>query len=94
MVDSGDVAVGGVIRDDQGMWIPGFNRRLGQCSVFNADLWGILDSLLLLQNRHCDKVLIRTDSMEVLQAIHGAFSLTYFSALIRHIHKLLQEVGH
>ncbi|MBA0724625.1 hypothetical protein Golax_021302, partial [Gossypium laxum] len=61
-----DVATGGVIRDNQGRWIFGFNRRLCQCSVFNAKLWGILNGPLLLQNRHCDKVLIRTDNMEVL----------------------------
>ncbi|MBA0704823.1 hypothetical protein Golax_017056, partial [Gossypium laxum] len=93
-VDPRDVAVGGVIRDNKWRWILGFNRWLGQCSVFNAELWGILDDMLLLQNRRCDRVLIWTESTKVLQAIHEAFSLTSFSALIRCIHKLLQEVGH
>ncbi|MBA0606234.1 hypothetical protein Godav_018738 [Gossypium davidsonii] len=45
-VVSGDVVVEEVLRDDQGRWILGFNRRLGQCSVFNVELWGILDGLL------------------------------------------------
>ncbi|MBA0753031.1 hypothetical protein Gogos_021731, partial [Gossypium gossypioides] len=93
-VDLEDVAVGGVIRDDQGRWILGFNKRLGQYFVFNAGLWGIIDGLLLLKNRPCDKLLIRTNSTEVLQAIHEASSLTSFSALIRRVHNLFQEVGH
>ncbi|MBA0774609.1 hypothetical protein Gotri_009808, partial [Gossypium trilobum] len=27
----------------------GYNRYLGQCEVFDANLWGILDGLVLLQ---------------------------------------------
>ncbi|MBA0549812.1 hypothetical protein Golob_020821 [Gossypium lobatum] len=92
-VVSGDVVVEEVLRDDQGRWILGFNRRLGQCSIFNVELWGILDGLLLLQNRRCDKVLIRTNNMEVIQAIQEAFTLTSFSTLISRIHQLLQEIG-
>ncbi|MBA0819257.1 hypothetical protein Gohar_028196, partial [Gossypium harknessii] len=68
-VDLEDVAAGGVIRDDQGRWILGFNKRLGQYFVFNAGLWGIIDALLLLKSRHCDKLLIRMNSTEVLLAI-------------------------
>ncbi|KAK5793107.1 hypothetical protein PVK06_034243 [Gossypium arboreum] len=89
-VVSEDAAVGGVIRDDQGRWILGFNRRLCQCFVFNIELWDILDGLLLLQNRHCDKVLIRTDIMKVLQ---DTFTSISFSSLNRRIHQLLQEAS-
>ncbi|MBA0733637.1 hypothetical protein Gogos_017627 [Gossypium gossypioides] len=46
----------GIIMDQYGNWILGFNRRLGQCSIFNAELWGILDGLFLLQSRRYDKV--------------------------------------
>ncbi|MBA0854388.1 hypothetical protein Goshw_029875, partial [Gossypium schwendimanii] len=28
-----------------GLWIAGYNRYLGFCSVFDAELWGILDGL-------------------------------------------------
>ncbi|MBA0758412.1 hypothetical protein Gotri_021412, partial [Gossypium trilobum] len=87
-VDLEDVVAGGVISDDQGRWILGFNKRLGQYFVFNVGLWGIIDGLLLLKNRHCDKLLIRMNSTEVPLAIHEASSLTSFSALIRRIHNL------
>ncbi|MBA0784525.1 hypothetical protein Gotri_025449 [Gossypium trilobum] len=76
-----------------GNWILGFNRRLGQCSIFNAELWGILDSLSLFQSREYGKVLIQTDNLEAIQEIQAASSKTSHSALIRRIHQLLLETG-
>ncbi|MFQ6670287.1 hypothetical protein Gotur_035274, partial [Gossypium turneri] len=92
-VISGNASVGGVIRDHHGGWILGFNKRLGQCSIFNYELWGILDDFALLQSRQYDKVLIWTDNMEVLQDIQEAFSKTSYSTLIRRIQQLLLEIG-
>ncbi|KAH1063467.1 hypothetical protein J1N35_028454 [Gossypium stocksii] len=43
--------VGGVIRDDRGQWVLGYNRPLGKCTVTVAELWGIFDGLLLLQKQ-------------------------------------------
>ncbi|MBA0553492.1 hypothetical protein Golob_012670, partial [Gossypium lobatum] len=54
----------GVLRDHHGKWIIGFNRRLGLCSVLNAELWGILDGLTVLNIKNWDKVSIRTDRVE------------------------------
>ncbi|KAH1079972.1 hypothetical protein J1N35_019733 [Gossypium stocksii] len=41
-LDSGLVATGGLVRDKEGNWIVGFHRFLGNCSVFDAELWGKL----------------------------------------------------
>ncbi|MBA0859586.1 hypothetical protein Goshw_008599 [Gossypium schwendimanii] len=92
-VISRNAIVGGVIRDHYGGWILGFNKRLGQCSIFNYELWGILDDFALLQSRQYDKVLIWTNNMEVLQDIEEAFSKTSYSTLIRRIQQLLLEIG-
>ncbi|MBA0725033.1 hypothetical protein Golax_021662 [Gossypium laxum] len=40
---SGCSVAGEVLRDHNGKWITGFNRRLGKCSIFEVELWGILD---------------------------------------------------
>ncbi|MBA0608759.1 hypothetical protein Godav_020945, partial [Gossypium davidsonii] len=40
---------GGVVWDETGKWLLGYNRFLGKCSVFDTELWDILDGLLLLQ---------------------------------------------
>ncbi|MBA0735612.1 hypothetical protein Gogos_019446, partial [Gossypium gossypioides] len=41
----GTAAAGGVLRYGNEDWIMGYNRFLGECSVFDADLWVILDGL-------------------------------------------------
>ncbi|MBA0811972.1 hypothetical protein Gohar_025981, partial [Gossypium harknessii] len=74
-------------------WIIEFNRRLGLCFVFNAELWDILDGLTVLHNRSWDKVLIRTDSVEVIQVIQVVFSRSSNSALIRRIQTYIIENG-
>ncbi|MBA0610303.1 hypothetical protein Godav_011169 [Gossypium davidsonii] len=59
----------GILRDHHGKWVIRFNRRLGLCSVLNVELWGILDGLTVLNIKNWDKVSIRTDRVEVIQAI-------------------------
>lgn len=37
-VDSSYAAARGVLRNDRGEWIIGFNQRLGRCTISNAEL--------------------------------------------------------
>ncbi|KAH1064622.1 hypothetical protein J1N35_029609 [Gossypium stocksii] len=85
-------ASGGVLRDRHGDWILGFNNSLGHCSVFNAELWGVLDGLMIIQSRNCDGVVIRSDSQEALKAIDDS-SKNSSSTLIRRIQQLLMNIG-
>ncbi|MBA0790173.1 hypothetical protein Gohar_014838, partial [Gossypium harknessii] len=41
---------GGIVRGQAGNWVFSFNRFSGSCSVFEAELWGILDGLDILSN--------------------------------------------
>ncbi|MBA0737109.1 hypothetical protein Gogos_010585, partial [Gossypium gossypioides] len=50
-VDSRMAAVGGVVKDEKGKWIMGFNRQLAKCSILEAELWGILNGLSLSQEK-------------------------------------------
>ncbi|MBA0573399.1 hypothetical protein Golob_000675, partial [Gossypium lobatum] len=65
-LDTGLVAAEWVLRGHHRGWILGFNRSLGYCSVFNAELWGVLDGLMILKSRKYDRVLIRIDSQKAL----------------------------
>ncbi|KAL4369184.1 hypothetical protein GQ457_05G026390 [Hibiscus cannabinus] len=38
---SGSSACGGVIRDCNGRWICRFTKAIGQCSILEAELWGV-----------------------------------------------------
>ncbi|KAK5771245.1 hypothetical protein PVK06_047435 [Gossypium arboreum] len=66
MLDTGLVAAEWVLKDRHGGWILGFNKNLDHCSAFNAELWGVLDCLMILKSQKYDGALIRIDSQEAL----------------------------
>ncbi|MBA0753672.1 hypothetical protein Gogos_021161 [Gossypium gossypioides] len=90
-MDSRAAVVGGVLRDKNGEWILGYNKYLGNCSILDAELWGILDGLKLIQRRGDAKVVIQSDSFEAVKAIHGSALKTSHSALIRRILRILSQ---
>ncbi|KAH1074553.1 hypothetical protein J1N35_026881 [Gossypium stocksii] len=65
--DSGFVASGGVVWDHDGKRIIGFTHFLGVWSPFKAELWGILDGILILLNKGCRWAIIITDNLKVVQ---------------------------
>ncbi|MBA0776954.1 hypothetical protein Gotri_011886 [Gossypium trilobum] len=77
--------------DGTGDWVIGYNRFLGNCSIFDAELWDILDGLKLIQHRCHSSVVIHFDSLEVVKVIHGNISKISNSALIRRIHRILSQ---
>ncbi|MBA0693819.1 hypothetical protein Goari_004166 [Gossypium aridum] len=64
---------------------------LGNCSIFDVELWGILDGLKLIQRRGHSNVVIHLDSLEVAKAIYGSVLKISNSALIRRIHRILSQ---
>ncbi|MBA0818067.1 hypothetical protein Gohar_027979, partial [Gossypium harknessii] len=77
------------LRDHNKNWILGFNRRLESCSVFEVELWDILDGVALVQGRQHDRILVQTDNMEVIRAIKKAWLKRSNSTIIRRITQLL-----
>lgn len=59
----------GVIWNEMGKQILDYNHSLGKCSVFAVELWRILDGLLLLQKQGYDRVLIRSNNLEIIKTI-------------------------
>ncbi|MBA0559227.1 hypothetical protein Golob_016203, partial [Gossypium lobatum] len=90
-VRSRSAAAGGVMRNENGGWILGYNKFLGNCLILNAELWDILDGLKLIQQRGYNKVVIQLDSLEVVKAMHRSISKISNSALIRRIHHILTQ---
>ncbi|MBA0562559.1 hypothetical protein Golob_007594, partial [Gossypium lobatum] len=85
---------GGVVRNQKGKWIIGYNRFLGSCSLFKAELWGILDGLNLLIDCGLDNVMIHSNSIEVVMAIQESSIGGSNTALIRRILQLLSQTSH
>ncbi|MBA0873333.1 hypothetical protein Goshw_000925, partial [Gossypium schwendimanii] len=82
-----------IVRDETGDWVFGYNRYLGKCSIFDAELWGILEGLKLIQRGGYDKMIIQSDSLEVVKAIQRSFFNSSNSALIRRIQRILSQEG-
>ncbi|MBA0561724.1 hypothetical protein Golob_018525, partial [Gossypium lobatum] len=91
-INTGCPAAGGAVRENNGKWIIGYNRRLGACSIIETELWDILDGVLLVQERHYHKILVQTDNIKVIEAINDSLSKCSNSAIIRRIAQLLQKV--
>ncbi|MBA0569640.1 hypothetical protein Golob_003359, partial [Gossypium lobatum] len=55
-------------------------RKSTNCSVFEVELWGIFDRLNLLQDRVLNRLLIHTDSLEVVLVLQRSFTTSSSSA--------------
>ncbi|MBA0729038.1 hypothetical protein Golax_022983 [Gossypium laxum] len=85
-------AAKGCMRDHKGERIIGFARYLGNCSVLDAELWGILDGLNLMADRCFQNVLIQTDSIKAIKAIMEDVTSISNSTIIRRIHQMLKKL--
>ncbi|MBA0607395.1 hypothetical protein Godav_019703 [Gossypium davidsonii] len=90
--DEGFTVAGGLVRDQNGRWIMGFNRYLRNCTVTKSKLWGILDGIKLILDRRFERILIQIDSLEAMNTIQeGVFRISN-STLLRRIHQFLTKV--
>ncbi|MBA0854727.1 hypothetical protein Goshw_004279 [Gossypium schwendimanii] len=85
-------AVGRLVWDHNGGWIIRFCRYLGNCTVIEAKLQGILDGLKLILYRRFKRVSIQTDNLKAANVIQDGSSESSNSALVRRIHQLLKMV--
>ncbi|CAN1161707.1 Putative ribonuclease H protein At1g65750 [Linum perenne] len=62
-------AAGGVIRDDQGRFVLAFSSNLGSCSIVRAEIWAILEGMVLAWDKGIRKLRIQTDSVSAVQLL-------------------------
>ncbi|EOY30590.1 Uncharacterized protein TCM_037746 [Theobroma cacao] len=63
----GLTASGGLIRDEAGHWILGFNYKLGISFALNSELWGLYRGLKICWNKSYRKVQVESDSLLAIQ---------------------------
>ncbi|MBA0678865.1 hypothetical protein Goari_020184 [Gossypium aridum] len=61
------------MRDRNSDWILGYNRRVENCSVYETELWGILDGVTLTQRSFHDRLSNKTNNLEFIRNIKEAF---------------------
>jgi ribonuclease HI len=68
----GRAGFGGVIRDaESGSWIMGFYGKLDNCSICEAELWGIYHGLKIIQDHDFGEVEIESDNESAVKLING-----------------------
>ncbi|KAG8480579.1 hypothetical protein CXB51_024519 [Gossypium anomalum] len=71
----------------------GYNKYLGECSIFDVELWSILEGLAVIQDRRYVEVMIQIGCLEAIKTIKDSSLTSLNFALIRRIHHLLQNAG-
>ncbi|KAE8736106.1 hypothetical protein F3Y22_tig00000170pilonHSYRG00041 [Hibiscus syriacus] len=85
------VYVGGLIRNNLGDWLLGFNKYIGATQALHAELWGILKGLRLSRNNGFECVQCQTDCSEALNLVTSSTAHLSPIALVRAIAKLVSK---
>jgi ribonuclease HI len=81
---------GGVIRGNQGEWLRGFAKNVGNCSAFIAELWGVLEGLCLAHRMGFPNVELSVDSQAVVQVLKaGKVYSKHGMAILKKIRDML-----
>ncbi|MBA0682421.1 hypothetical protein Goari_024144 [Gossypium aridum] len=92
-ISDGSASARGVLWDQQVNWILGFNHYLERCSVFKAELWGILDGLLVFLSKKFRRVTIQSDNLEVVKALQESWLTDSDITMFRRIRRILKVEG-
>ncbi|KAE8684789.1 hypothetical protein F3Y22_tig00111105pilonHSYRG00441 [Hibiscus syriacus] len=68
---TGNAKGGGVLRDNDGQWLGGFNRNIGRCSAFHAELWALFDGLTLGWERGLRDIEVQLHNKEDVEILQG-----------------------
>ncbi|MED6171274.1 hypothetical protein PIB30_117389 [Stylosanthes scabra] len=80
---------GGLIRTYDGSWVAGFTAKLGNCQVFQAELWGMRHGLQMAWDLGVRRIIVETDSAEALDKLNSMeLTSQSFNSLVREIHSL------
>lgn len=70
-VRGGNATYGGPLRDEEGRWVWGFTGSCGFKFVLYAELMAMKASLMALHQKKCVRVIVETNSSEVVQLVNG-----------------------
>ncbi|KAJ1425364.1 Ribonuclease H domain [Sesbania bispinosa] len=81
-------ACGGVIHDHWGLFLFAFSNFLGNCSIMEAELWGILRGLNTASQIGLKQVIIEDDSVIALQFMEKGCPTSHLAFEL--VHRILQ----
>ncbi|KAL4378986.1 hypothetical protein GQ457_02G000930 [Hibiscus cannabinus] len=90
-VRNGEASCGGVVRDNLGGWLIGFSKKIGICSTFEAELWGLYEGLSAAWMIGVDKLLVEIDCLDVVKLFADRRTVDRCVALVPYIMELLSR---
>ncbi|KAK8538214.1 hypothetical protein V6N12_044349 [Hibiscus sabdariffa] len=63
------LSVGGVIRDSNGLWVVGFSKYFGRCSVIEAEFWAVLEVLQNALRMRAMRIVLESDNSDVVNIL-------------------------
>ncbi|MBA0681939.1 hypothetical protein Goari_023706 [Gossypium aridum] len=79
--------------DKSDNWILGYNRCQYSCTPFEAELWGILDGILILLNKGYKRATVQTDSSEVGKTLIDKGLEDSGITILRRVQRIMHSVG-
>ncbi|KAK8481823.1 hypothetical protein V6N11_032989 [Hibiscus sabdariffa] len=65
----GVASCGGVIRDSNGIWVAGFSKFIGRCSMLEAEFWAVFEGLCYAKSFNVSKVVVEFDNQDVIDVL-------------------------
>ncbi|KAE8716332.1 hypothetical protein F3Y22_tig00110123pilonHSYRG00090 [Hibiscus syriacus] len=81
---------GGVIRNSAGCWVEGCHRYIGQCPIYQVELWAIFDGLNVAWDLGYHNIIVETDNSMAVRQINSP-DHCHENALIKQIQILLSK---
>jgi len=69
--DNGIAGCGGIIRGSDGEWLGGFAKRIGKCSAYMAELWGVYEGLRYIRRLGFQAIEVEVDSSLVVNILNS-----------------------
>lgn len=91
--DTEKAATGGIIGDMDGNWLLSFNHYLGNCTPFEAELWGIMDEIFIMLKNGYKRATIQTNNLEVAQILTGKTMEDTCITILRRTQKIMSFDG-
>jgi ribonuclease HI len=66
--DTGMAGCGGIVRTDNGIWLAGFSKFLGNTSAYMAEAWGLYEGLAMARNLGIERLEVQVDSEALVKA--------------------------
>ncbi|KAL4355056.1 hypothetical protein GQ457_06G032600 [Hibiscus cannabinus] len=82
------ISCGGALRDHMGEWILRFSKCIGVCSIIDAELWGVLVGLESAWSRGFRRIVVETDSLDVLRLLRSDNHNQQRPSLLMHLNRL------